>query len=70
MKFNHGLSIRLYLPKTSTVFTVFGFTILTERLINIMSKIIAGTNIAAHQKEISIIGTTIRTIGITTQSIF
>ena len=37
-----GLKIRLYCHKNSTVFTVFGVTIFTDKNTNIISKIIAG----------------------------
>ncbi|NCO31495.1 hypothetical protein GW891_01425 [bacterium] len=43
MKFKPGLKILLYLPKNSTVFTVFGVTTLVDNDISIISKIIDGT---------------------------
>jgi hypothetical protein len=67
IKLNHGLKIRLYFQKTSTVLTVFGLTILTDKAIKNTSKIIAGI---ISQEINHIIGTKIRIIGITTQSIF
>ena len=38
-----GLKIRLYCHKNSTVFTVFGVTIFTDKNTNITSNTIAGT---------------------------
>jgi hypothetical protein len=67
IKLNHGLKIRLYFQKTSTVLTVFGLTILTDKAIKNTSKIIAG--IISQGIINHITGTNIRTIGITTQSI-
>jgi hypothetical protein len=70
MKFNQGLSIRLYFQNNSTVLTVLGLTILTESAIKITSKITAGTIQEGHTNDIEIIGIIIRKIGITIQSIF
>jgi hypothetical protein len=53
IKFRPGLRIRLYFQKNSTVFTVFGHTILTARSASIKSKPIANMNQPADNSEIN-----------------
>jgi len=64
-----GLSIRLYFQRNSTVFTVFGHTILIERAISTTSSIIAGKSPVSHPSSIHTTGKSISKAGTTKASI-